>query len=371
MPSVGLASNLHGALGEMRTRTRERTRIHRGRLARCGLLGGLILLLLWAALPPSTSARTRRPAARRTVMLIPVPSAGDGSIAQYRFRIVSGGGARVRRQRIKLTVLNARQLPKTVTVVGSAGRRTVKGHREIVISLAALTRRSTAGRTAATAPRYIQVTASATPRVVVSFLGGYAHKNVRAHPRGRSAGANPPPDIPSELEGFTYLLNGLPASAADVEDALYDIYYGAPGHEVTMVVEILDGQVYRVDVVITCHFFDPVEEECDGDVLGTNYSRAAGSAHAADTRNPVDALRIVVPGRGITNFLCPTQLPHGSLTTTTAPNDTLLCDGGSLPLDQAFKYNLRTSPSPTAGMGGQAFVRQDGAFKGPFTVHGP
>jgi hypothetical protein len=81
---------------------------------------------------------------------------------------------------------------------------------------------------------------------------------------------------------------------------------------------------------------------------------------------------MVVPGGlAISAFLCPAQLPSGSLSQTSVPNDTLTCAGGTLALGHAFSFNLRTVPPPTAGMGVQVSAQQDGAFKGPFAFSGP
>jgi hypothetical protein len=98
--------------------------------------------------------------------------------------------------------------------------------------------------------------------------------------------------------------------------------------------------------------------------LGVSYRQASES--------PVTELRVVVPGgRQIINQLCPSQLPATQVTSTSSTKDTLVCSGGSLPLRQAFTLNVRTSPNPSAGMGGQISGRQDGTLKGPFPISGP
>jgi hypothetical protein len=96
-------------------------------------------------------------------------------------------------------------------------------------------------------------------------------------------------------------------------------------------------------------------------------------AQAAQSRSPITAVRVIVP-RQITNFLCPTQLPNGTISTIDQASDTLTCrssTGGSIALDEQFRMNLRTSPNPSSGMGGRAFGEQDGSFKGPFNISGP
>ena len=97
---------------------------------------------------------------------------------------------------------------------------------------------------------------------------------------------------------------------------------------------------------------------------------------AAQSSSPITAVRIVIPDEGSTNrhvtsFLCPTQLPNGTLESTSGANDTLLCSGGTLAIGERFKVNVRTSPNPSSGMGGQVFGQQDGQFKGPFNITGP
>jgi hypothetical protein len=96
----------------------------------------------------------------------------------------------------------------------------------------------------------------------------------------------------------------------------------------------------------------------------------------AQTTSPITAIRIVLPpdgstNRQVTNYLCPNQLPVAAVETTNAPNDTLVCSGGSLALEERFSVNIRMNPPPTNGMGGQLFGQQDGSFKGPFAVTGP
>ncbi len=87
----------------------------------------------------------------------------------------------------------------------------------------------------------------------------------------------------------------------------------------------------------------------------------------------LDALRVVIPGsRTITAYLCPSQLPTGSLSQTNRPADTLTCTGGTLQTGQQFTLNVRMTPAPTAGMGGQLYGRPTGGeFQGPFQITGP
>ena len=107
-------------------------------------------------------------------------------------------------------------------------------------------------------------------------------------------------------------------------------------------------------------------------VLGTAFRvKSGGSRSTAAPTDPLDAVRIVLSPAGstprlVTNYLCPSQLP-----VPTVSGNTLTCSGGSLAVGQQFTLNVRMSPAPTANMGGQLYGRQDGAFKGPFTISGP
>jgi hypothetical protein len=92
--------------------------------------------------------------------------------------------------------------------------------------------------------------------------------------------------------------------------------------------------------------------------------------------SPITAFKIVLPpdgstNRQVTNYLCPSKLPNGAIETTNASNDTLVCSGGSVALDERFRVNVRMSPGPTTEMGGQLFGQQDGSFSGPFAITGP
>lgn len=52
-------------------------------------------------------------------------------------------------------------------------------------------------------------------------------------------------------------------------------------------------------------------------------------------------------------------------------NDTLLCQGGSLPVGQVFQMKVHTVPDPSPGMGGQVYARRAGVLEGPFSATGP
>ncbi len=100
-------------------------------------------------------------------------------------------------------------------------------------------------------------------------------------------------------------------------------------------------------------------------------SWAGGLGLPATPAAPVTAIEVVLPSRAVTNQLCPTALPTITITTTHINNDTLMCSGGTLPLDMPFTLNVQSSPVPSAGMGGQLLVQQNGVFGTPFTFGGP
>ena len=75
--------------------------------------------------------------------------------------------------------------------------------------------------------------------------------------------------------------------------------------------------------------------------------------------------------RAVTNYICPSQLPTAAIITTTNANDTLMCSGGSLPLNQTFSLNVQSAPPPSSGMGGILFAEQNGSWQTPFTFGGP
>ena len=84
-------------------------------------------------------------------------------------------------------------------------------------------------------------------------------------------------------------------------------------------------------------------------LLGTVTGSASGTA------DQIGSVTIVVPAGGsaprtVTDFICPTQLPVGVITTTTTPGDFDQCAAAaSRRLNQQFQLNIRTSPVPMSG----------------------
>jgi len=76
-------------------------------------------------------------------------------------------------------------------------------------------------------------------------------------------------------------------------------------------------------------------------------------------------------GRTVSNEICPSQLPMAAVITTKTNDDTLMCSGGALPLNQTFSVNVETLPPPSLGMGGVLSAEQNGTWTTPFTFTGP
>jgi hypothetical protein len=155
------------------------------------------------------------------------------------------------------------------------------------------------------------------------------------------------------------------------EYAGLEILYHALGRPMTAVAPT---SAYHVLLSGGWSFEGPGEVKLTGMLYGV--SSGYPLAHSADSTNPVDAIKVVVPAAGaspraVTNYICPAQLPSAAVTTTSRPNDTLVCSGGSLPIGAQFTLNVQTVPLPASGMGGQLIVHQDGAYLAPLQISGP
>jgi hypothetical protein len=71
----------------------------------------------------------------------------------------------------------------------------------------------------------------------------------------------------------------------------------------------------------------------------------------------------------VTNWLGPAGFSCAPKTRVTA-NDTLSC-AGTLNANTTVGGNIRMSPGPATGMGGQLFVTVGAAERGPFAITGP
>jgi hypothetical protein len=173
------------------------------------------------------------------------------------------------------------------------------------------------------------------------------------------------------------------AAVSDIQDAIEDLQERVPDLIDRAEDAIDDLEEELEEARRSCVGFEPNEEELAARFAWKVFSaaevftddavfflRSIGGARAAQSRSPITAVRVIVPRR-ITDFLCPSQLPVGALSRTDRDDDTLTCRGGTIALEERYRMNLRTDPTPTAGMGGNVFGEQDGAFKGPFAITGP
>jgi hypothetical protein len=151
-------------------------------------------------------------------------------------------------------------------------------------------------------------------------------------------------------------------------EALLDAFLGRA------VVGQMPLPTYHVGFTGSWAFEGANEVKLTGMLIGSSYRGPL--SHAADSTNPVDAIKVVLPPAGstprqVTNYICPSQLPTAAITTTGNANDTLMCSGGSLPLNQQFTLNVQSNPAPSSGMGGQLLAHQDGAYLAPLSFGGP
>jgi hypothetical protein len=85
----------------------------------------------------------------------------------------------------------------------------------------------------------------------------------------------------------------------------------------------------------------------------------------------INAIRVILPPDGstqrvITNFLCPSQFRA-----VTVNLNEIVCQDGTLVVDEPFNMNLQVNPPPVPGMGGQLFARVGSTSHGPFPMNGP
>jgi len=373
-----------------------------------------LLLIAAAALIAAPTAADARAAPLQTLRLrVPIPAAGDLSILSFELSI-GGEGRRHRRQLVSLKLVNHRE-----TGVFAVERlRPVHGHLGRFLGVIEVFHRASAK--AASLPAELDGFARASPfgahaarefndeffvrahneHVIKEKLKDNIVMLAEAHKIGPDEFCDPHNLgtylLGSELIGAAYdqagPVTGLPTNTDvsqladdavnelcdavedfDEEDFEEDDEEEDPGIEILERYLGVPPSAYRVGLSGAWVFEGADEVRFMGMLTGAWFTPLA---HGADSRNPVDAIRVVLPragstARAVTNYICPTQLPTATVTSTNSANDTLMCSGGSLPLEQSFSLNVQTSPPPAAGMGGQLLAHQDGAYLAPLSFGGP
>lgn len=382
--------------------------------ARVGLAVLTALALL--SLAPNAFGHGRKEHMLR--VRVPVPAAGDVSVATFQMRI-GAEGHRHRKQRLLLKLVNRRR----AGVFALARLRPEPAHPGRFLGVVEVIHRGTAS--AALLPASLGQMASAPPfepaRAAAGvldefligaenerFVGEVIKSNVirlaEDHELGMDELCNPDsPDtylLGSEVldEAFQeagLLRSLLPTnmSTAELADAVLEELcseeepdLGGPQMVVLAKLRIGRMLVYldrpaikRVvptgpgaPAVPAVGFSGRWAFEGPGEVKLTGEFTSFGTAPA----QPISGIRVIIPAAGATrrqviNEICPTQLPNGTVMTTNSANDTLDCRGGSLATGLSFQVNVQTSPPPTVGMGA-VLIAEEGSVSLPaFTVGGP
>jgi hypothetical protein len=382
------------------------------RLTRVLLSVSAVLLIV----APVAHARATRLQTLR--FRVPVPVARDVSVLAFELRI-GGEGKHHRKQRLTLHLVNHRE----PGVFALARLRPERGHPGRFLGVVEVFHRGST--TTAALPSGLGALSRASPFAPAHAAAGfYDEFSVRAenerlikevikanivdlaeeHELGPDEFCNPlSPDtylLGGELVEAAYvqagLVKALPTNTTvrqllhDAEFELCEEVEEELGTDRIAVqersgIEVLRGYLgrtggkptpptaYKVGFTGAWAFEGTVEVKLVGMLTG---AWAGPLSRAADSTNPVDAIKVVLPPAGstprqVTNYICPSQLPTAAITTTTNANDTLACSGGSLALNQQFSLNVQSAPPPSSGMGGQLLAHQDGAYLAPFSFGGP
>jgi hypothetical protein len=363
------------------------------------------LLALSACLLFIPCAAQARGATQTLKLRAPVPAAGDVTVLSFELSI-GGEGKHHRRQVVAMRLVNH----KETGVFALARLRPVPHHAGRFLGVLEIFHRASghkASSAASTGGFDEFIVRAANEHIIRTVLKANIIALAEAHHLG-------PDDFcsPSSLEtylrgnaviGAAFILAGpagsLPTNlslTALGEDAIEELCDGtedyeegdfltddeeefagleALAHYLGRLVMVVPGPtVYHLLFSGGWSFEGGNEVKLRGMLYGASYTYLG--AHSADSTNPVDAIKVVLPpagttARAVTNYICPTQLPTATITTTTNANDTLMCSGGSLGIGQQFTLNVQSLPVPTAGMGGQLIVHQDGAYLAPFSISGP
>jgi hypothetical protein len=381
------------------------------RITRLLLFLGASLLLL----APAAHARSAQPQTLR--LRAPVPAAGDVTILSFELSI-GGEGKRHHRQVVSLRLINHKQtgvfaLARLLPVAHHPGR--FLGVLEVFhrasaskvnlasASIASASSLSPVARSAGAADEF--VVRARNEHIIVKVLKANIVALAEAHHLSEDAFCSPL-SLETYLRGNAVIggafilagpLTGLPTNLPIEqlgEDAIEELCDGVEDDEegefvtddetespgLQALIHYLRGQMTTPPIVYHLLFSGSWTFERSNEVKLTGMLHGASFgyslARSADSTNPVDAIKVVLPPAGstprkVTNYICPAQLPTAAITTTTSASDTLMCSGGSLALGQQFSLNVQSSPAPSAAMGGQLVVHQDGAYLAPFSISGP
>jgi hypothetical protein len=368
-----------------------------------------VLLLIPCAAHARSATQTLR-------LRAPVPAAGDVTILSFELSI-GGEGKHHRRQVVSMRLVNHKQ----AGVFALARLRPVPHHPGRFLGVLEIFHRAGAHKAgldwtaiaSATGPATVARTAvdefivrAGNEHVIRKVLKANIIALAEAHHLGPDDFCSPSLETymrAAEVIGGAFILAGpvaaLPTNTSLTslgEDAIEELCDGEEDYEEgdfltddeeefaglealahylgRLVMVVPPTTIYHVLFSGSWSFEGSNEVKLGGMLYGASYSSPL--AHSADSTNPVDAIKVVLPpagttARAVTNYICPTQLPGATITTTSHPNDTLMCSGGSLAIGQQFTLNVQTLPVPASGMGGQLIVRQDGAYLSPFPISGP
>jgi hypothetical protein len=377
-----------------------------------------LLLFLGACLLILAPAADARSAPVQTLKLrAPVPAAGDMSIVSFELSI-GGEGKRHHRQVVSLRLINHKQTGvfalarllahhpgRFLGVLEVFHRASASKAKLASASIASASPLAPVARTAGAVDEF--AVRARNEHIIVKVLKVNIVALAEAHHLSEDDFCSPL-SLETYLRGNTVIggafilagpLTGLPTNLPIEqlgEDAIEELCDGVEDDEegefltddetespgLQALVHYLRGEmtttppptVYRVLFSGAWSFEGPNEVKLTGLLSGASFGPWLG--HSADSTNPLDAIKVVLPPAGttprkVTNYICPAQLPSAAITTTRSVGDTLMCSGGSLPIGQQFSLNVQSSPAPSTGMGGQLLVRQDGAYLAPFSFGGP
>jgi hypothetical protein len=372
------------------------------RLTRLLVSASVVALIL------APAAHARAGSQRTLKIRVPVPAAGDLSVAAFEMSI-GGEGKHHRKQAVDLLLRNHRE----AGVFALARLRPEPHHPGRFLGVLEVFHRGSAAKVAHAPIARADggfagdefLIRARNEHIVKEVIKGNIIELAELHHLGADDFCDPLSEqhylLGNAIIGAAYVLagplTGLPAGTSPgalADDAVHELCdevedYGEEDYETDDeeeypgIASLLGylGHVsmtrppsgYRVGFNGQWAFVDPMEVRLVATFTGLYI---AGGARMADSTNPLDAIKVVLPPAGstpraVTNYICPSQLPTAAITTTSNANDTLMCSGGSLPINQQFTLNVQSSPPPSSGMGGQLLAHQDGAYLAPFSFGGP